>query len=289
MRLQGFGEFSMEGAYENPFENEKGKVKIPENSIQFIPDPKAKEDEGLVAFIAQNSGKIKPLAFSDLEDFLNIGKQLLNVSKQFYIEGLGTIILEGNGNMTFRQGNELIPAAAMAEHAVDNKQRDLTEEQGTDLSFEAPYNVPRQGSALKKLVATIGIIAAIAIIAWGGYYFWNHMQNSSGQTTPQNIQPILPDTAAALVDSAALKATTDSIAKPAEAPPYKIVIENAKRTRALTRYEDLKKMGYNVQLTTEDSLTFKLFTVINGPLTDSSRVRDSISRFFGRKVWVELP
>lgn len=289
MRLQGFGEFSMEGAYETPFENEKGKVKIPDNSIQFVPDPKAKEDEGLVAFIAQNSGKIKPLAFSDLEDFLNIGKQLLNVSKQFYIEGLGTIILEGNGHMTFRQGNELIPAAVMAEHAVENKQRDLTEEQGTDLSFEAPYNTPRQGSVLKKLVATIGIIAAIAIIAWGGYYFWNHMQNNSGKTTLQNIQPILSDSTKERVDSAALKATADSMARAAAAPQYKIVIENAKRTRALTRYEDLRKMGYNVQLTTEDSLTFKLFTVINGPLTDSSRVRDSIGRFFGRKVWVELP
>lgn len=295
MRLQGFGEFTMEGFYENPFENEKGKVKVPDNTIHFKPDRKANEDESLVEFIAKSSGKIKPLAFSDLEDFLNIGKQLLNVSKQFYIEGLGTIILEGSGNMTFKQGNELIPAAVMSEHVVvENKQRDVTEEQGTDLSFQDTYATQKSGLSAKKLVTVLGIIAGIAVIAWGGYYFFTHWQNNSSTATPKDIKPLIPEQATApVVDSAALKAAADSLNKVAVVQPaaqqgYRVIIENASRSRAFNRYEALLKMGYKVQMSTEDSISFKLFTVIDGPISDSSKVRDSISRFFGRRVLIEV-
>lgn len=289
MKLQGFGEFSMEGFYENPFDNEKGKVKIPENTIHFKADKKTTEDEGLVEFISKSSGKIKPLAFSDLEDFLNIGKQLLNVSKQFYIEGLGTIILEGNGNLGFKQGHELIPAALPADLA-NNRQRDLTEEQPTDLSFQDTYSPARPNFNAKKLVVALGVLAGIAIIVWVGLYFYNQVKtDEQTSAAPGNIQPVIQ---APPADSATSATVTDSLAKPKlpdtlAVNSYKVVIENAKKTRALARFADLQKMGYRVQMTTEDSVTFKLFTLINGPIADSAKVRDSISRFFGRKVWVE--
>lgn len=289
MSLQGFGEFSMEGFYENPFDNEKGKVKIPENSIQFTADKKAPVDEGLVAFIAKNSGKIRPLAFSDLEDFLNIGRQLLNVSKQFYIEGLGTIVLEGNGQLNFKQGNELIPAALPTDFA-NNKQKDITEEQPTDLSFQDTYTPSSSGVNGKKLLLALGVIAGITLIAWVGYYFYNQLQVEKKDTALSDIQPIVPPAGTA-TDSTG-RVQTDSLAAAAKdsvVPGYRVIIENARKTRALTRHADLLKMGYKVQMTTEDSVSFKLFTVVDGPLSDSAKVKDSISRFFGRKVWIELP
>jgi hypothetical protein len=67
-----------------------------------------------------------------------------------------------------------------------------------------------------------------------------------------------------------------------------VIIETSKRQRALNRYKELQKMGYDVQLSTEDSITFKLYTLVTGPLSDTSRSRDSITRFFGRKARIEL-
>lgn len=295
MQLQGLGEFTMENFYDNPFEHEKGKIKLPDNAIRFTPDKKCKEDQGLIEFISKSTGKIKPLAFSDLEDFLNIGKQLLNVSKQFYIEGLGTMVLDAHENLSFSQGGELMPAAISEDSS--KKQREAKEDMA-GISFSDNYNTGTGTNATRKILVTLAIVAALALVGWIAYYFYAQWQENKNETTavPQDIQPVLsPSTPS--TDSTAQKAVTDTTAAAtvqsakvdsAAGSLYHVIIETSKRTRALKRYQDLLDMGYKVSMSTEDSVTFKIFTNINGPLTDTTRVRDSIARFFGRKVIVEL-
>jgi hypothetical protein len=100
-------------------------------------------------------------------------------------------------------------------------------------------------------------------------------------------------------DSAGLQPQTDS--SQAANPPgetetaptnvtpsgFEVVLEVANKKRALQRYADLREWGHKVQMSTQDSLTFKLSIPIDAPLSDSIRHRDSLSRFFGRKVWIE--
>ncbi len=293
MQLQGIGEFVLDNYYENPFENEKGRVRLPGNTIQFSPDKRTKEDAGLIEFISQRAGKMKPLASSDLEDFLNIGKQLLNVSKQFYIEGLGTLILNDNNNYDFIQGNEVM-VATVPEEIISKKRVVKREEHTDDMSFEDGYPKPGKTSAnaLRKSLILFALVLGLAIIGWIVYYFFQQWQNNkNGQdSTLENIQPVIPSPAQTQ-DS--LKAGTDSLATVAPANnngdyTYKVIIETSKRQRALSRYKDLQKMGYDVQLSTEDSITFNLYTTVIGPLSDTSRSRDSITRFFGRKARIEL-
>jgi hypothetical protein len=293
MQLQGMGEFVLDNFYENPFENEKGRVRLPGNTIQFSPDKKAKEDTGLIEFISQRTGKIRPLASSDLEDFLNIGKQLLNVSKQFYIEGLGTLILNDSSNYDFIQGNEVMVATAPEE--INPKKRIVKREEHTDdMSFEDGYPKPAKTSAkaLRKLLILFALVLGLTIIGWIVYYFFQQWQDKKNgqENTLENIQPVIPSPAQAQDSLAAGK---DSLATISPVNTngdytYKVVIETAKRQRALNRHKDLQKMGYDVQLSTEDSITFKLYTVVTGPLSDTSRSRDSITRFFGRKARIEL-
>lgn len=293
MQLQGIGEFVLDNFYENPFENEKGRVRLPGNTIQFSPDKKAKEDTGLIEFISQRTGKIRPLASSDLEDFLNIGKQLLNVSKQFYIEGLGTLILNDSSNYDFIQGNEVMVATAPEE--INPKKRIVKREEHTDdMSFEDGYPKPAKTSAnaLRKLLILFALVLGLTIIGWIVYYFFQQWQDKKNgqENTLENIQPVIPSPAQAQDSLAAGK---DSLATISPVNTngdytYKVVIETAKRQRALNRHKDLQKMGYDVQLSTEDSITFKLYTVVTGPLSDTSRSRDSITRFFGRKARIEL-
>lgn len=289
MQLQGIGEFFLDNFYENPFENEKGKSKVPENAIRFTPDKKCREDNGLIEYISANTKKIKPLAASDLEDFLNIGRQLLNVSKQFYIEGLGTLILNDRGSLEFLQGNEIFVSPAVDE-TIHPKPKSKKEEQHEDLDFEKNYpgNKPA-GNTLKKAVITIAFAAGLFIIGWIGWYFFKQWQNekNASQTNLENIKPVLPATTPQTDSLTTDKPATDSLnTAPTvdSANSYDVIIETANKARALYRSAELKKIGYAVQLSTTDSVSFNIYTTIKGPISDSSKVLDSISRFFGRKA-----
>ncbi|HEX5025520.1 MAG TPA: hypothetical protein VFV68_09615 [Agriterribacter sp.] len=294
MELQGIGVFILDSFYDNPFENEKGKIKLPENAIQFISDKKTKEGEGIVDFIAQRTGKIKPLAASDLEDFLSIGKQLLNVSKQFYIEGLGKLILNDSGEYDFIQGNEAITFTSAAEDHDSKKHKTKKTDPVNDISFEEEFSkqAQRPKNILRKILISFALVLGLTILGWISYYFFQQWQlaKNNKAAKPQNVQPVIP--ALPQTDSS-LQAKADSLAATQIAAAdsnnkYKVIIEIARQPRATNRFKDLQKMGFNVQLSTEDSITFKIYTVLSGPLADTTRSRDSISRFFGRKAMIEL-
>jgi hypothetical protein len=290
MQLQGIGEFFIDNVYENSLENEKGKNKVPENAIRFIANKKCGEDNELIAFIAAATKKIKPLASSDVEDFLTISKQLLNVSKQLYIEGLGTLILNDKDNVEFLQGNEIYISPAVDENVYALKTKPPKENQHEDFDFKN-NNYPgiRSSSAntLKKVVVTIAFAAGLFILVYIGWYFfrqWKEGKNFT-QTNIENIKPVLalPNGQADTL-TAAKPAVSVAETITAAADTYDIIIETAKKNRALYRITELQKMGYPVKLSTSDSVAFHIYTTINGSIADSSKALDSISKFFGRKA-----
>ncbi|MCO5234857.1 MAG: hypothetical protein M9933_01210 [Chitinophagaceae bacterium] len=290
MQLEGIGEFVLDNFYENPFEHEKGKIRLPDNAIHFVPDKKTPEDAGLIAFIAGQTGKLKSLASSDLEDYLDIGKQLLNVSKQFYIEGLGTLFLDDHNEYDFVQGNALI-AASPAEEAHHKKYTFKKEERPDDISFEGGYQKRAKSTVntLRRALIIFALVLGLTILGGVVYYFTREWQFNKSQPTNvlENIRPVIPEQKSANADSSASGA--DSLNTFLQTGnSYKVIIETSKRQRALSRYEEILKMGHDVHLSTTDSLTFKLYTIITGPLADTARSRDSISIFFGRPARIEL-
>jgi hypothetical protein len=68
---------------------------------------------------------------------------------------------------------------------------------------------------------------------------------------------------------------------------FNLVLEIAHLNRAMKRYADLKEWGHKVEMSTSDSVNYKIFIPVSAPLSDTIRHRDSLSRFFGRKVWIE--
>lgn len=294
MCLQGVGEFTLDNFYENPFENEKGKIKIPENAIRFVFNKKSPEDTGLIDFISQQTKKIRPLASSDLEDYLNIGRQLLNVSKQFYIEGLGTLLLNDQGGLDFVQGNEIFSSINVEESRIPKQKLDESQD---EMNFEKSYSSKLPSTVnLKKFLVIIATASGLFVLGWIGWYFfqqWQNGKNGKGDVIPENILPVLSP--ANPIDSTLNGSTAtikDSLSGNTKidntiSGKYNVIIETAKKTRALRRYDSLQKWGYNVGLKTEDSITFRIYTTINGKLSDSTRTMDSISRFFGRKVSIE--
>ena len=90
LTIQGIGTIYLNPAVALPAEGEKDYL-MPENAFTFDYNLKATEDETLIAFIVEQTRKIKPLATSDLDSFAILSKQFLNIGKPLLIEGVGTI------------------------------------------------------------------------------------------------------------------------------------------------------------------------------------------------------
>lgn len=88
--LQGLGTFTLSPDIALPADNDKDS-NLPENAISFVYNPRAQEDDELISFIVQQTRKIRPLASADLDSYLVLGKQFLNIGKPFTIEGLGQL------------------------------------------------------------------------------------------------------------------------------------------------------------------------------------------------------
>ena len=101
--LQGIGTFKLDISLPEVTDNEKPVI-IPANAVSFHYDPKVGEEETIVDFIVEHTKKIKPLASADLDSFLTLGRQFLNIGKPFTIQNLGTLdkLKSGELEFTFR-------------------------------------------------------------------------------------------------------------------------------------------------------------------------------------------
>ena len=97
--------------------------------------------------------------------------------------------------------------------------------------------------------------------------------------TPDSSAAIQPDSTRTLPQATVSPASADS--------SFSVVLEIAKRDRAMKRYADLREWGHKVVMTTTDSVSFKIFLPIKAPLADTAKYRDSLAGFFARKVWIE--
>jgi len=274
---------------------------FPPGSVVFKADKSTPEDPELLDEIFKITGKFKPLASADLESFVLQGTQLINISKPFSIEGLGSIQKNHRNEIEF-----------VLHVDQDNKSANEKsfEEPGEPIRFGENYLKPETKSAAGSRFLTIAalIIVALGLLGWVGYYVYQRSAIDDGQQLNTQNEPIaIQDTNAFKkpVTENSIKDTTSSVPNTvatssvdaAQITPEKesastevgfnIVLEYAKKERAMKRYADLREWGHRAKMTTSDSITFKIFLPIKAPLSDSARHRDSLSQFFARRVWVE--
>ncbi|WP_336514087.1 hypothetical protein [Pollutibacter soli] len=289
--LEGLGKFSIEkNATLSIEDNPNGS--LPKGSVQFEANKKLGPDQDFIAYISKETGKIKPLASSDLESFTVIGKQLLYISKPFVIDGIGHLQLDTKHQLEFVQ--EEYSSGGNMETIRKGKSQE-------DVQFDDDY---RQPVSKRKASGSNALLMALVVIGLGlmGYvaYFFYEKTEGKPEVHEQATQLILsspPEDSVNQIsaDTSAkteTPVTPDSTVTPAPAPVttqgFNIVLEVAKQKRALKRYADLKEWGHKVVMITKDSIDFKIAISVNKPLSDTTRVRDSLSNFFGKKVWVEI-
>ena len=273
--LQGMGTFTLSPDFVAPKENDKDAL-IPDNAISFKYNPRAGEDDDLINFIVQQTRKMKALAAADLDSYLVLGKQFLNIGKPFKLEGMGMLVKNQQGDLEFTKGQVFHTKMETSPAALKEKA------EKTEISFASENKTPpgnKKGLLLAALLIGLGLIGTTA------WYFLIKKNNT------ENIPAIQTDTAKLVIvkqDSVVLPATKPSVAD--DGYNFKVVIMvTADSAAALSRMNALTKRGHKIIMYSKDSGYYKLAEPFTLPLADTSRIKDSLnSYYYNGKAFIEL-
>lgn len=292
--LPGIGSFSLDAEAVIPQETDR-IGQMPATGIQFKNVTIAAADDALVNFIKEHTGKMKSLAASDLDFFLTTGRQLLNIGKPFYLEGIGTLTKNKDGRLDFIPGEYMIARIDNPGHS-SHSGHSGTERNVTD---EGPREREPRNNSDRQILLLIGIVVGLLVIGGGGYYLYK--LNSFTEPTTEKQAVVIPDTTSARTDTAAVKpnataavnpSASDTVAgsktSPAAAtanvpvPPgavlYRFVILSTdNKHHALRRYNQLLGYQLNIKMDQKDSSWFKLYFPIAALTRDTAYIKDSLS------------
>ncbi len=278
LSLQGIGTFTLDVAVPEITDNEKPVV-IPPGGVSFHYDPKTGEESRIVDFIVENTKKIRPLASADLDSFLTLGRQFLNIGKPFTIQNLGTLEKLTSGELAFRPGQLILQKESVPKDITEN---DVEENDADDFFNEYQKQAPREGS--KK---TIVIIAVLLIVGLGAWAAWSFLFKESNRiTTPTDEIVPVQDHTSTVIDSASASATPFDTASVSPNPVPDsvsfafIVRETNSNQAAVSRMNTLKKYRRKVVVYTNDSVTYKVAEPFFLPLSDTSRIKDSLQKYY---------
>jgi hypothetical protein len=296
--LEGFGVFHLDPSV-NP--NDTKEPQQVYQGITFEDNPKIKTPSDLIDFLVQNSGKMKPLAISDLEAFLTTGRELLNIGKPLILNGIGT--LTGYRTLEFTPG----PFTPMRLDGKDTHFRERVATSEDELFAHDDSGHSRTTSPQgRALIITLAGLVVLLLVGYGVYRFAFHKKDSSAIDSTSQIQPVDNNAPAAQRDTTTPPKTDTAHAATTPAGPapvtpattpaataaggpstFEVVIQSfSDAAKAHRRYDSLKVWGHNVTLVTHDSTHLDIVMPFNAPLSDTSRIRDSLTVFFGHRVHI---
>ena len=271
LTLPTIGSFELDASV-NVYESKEGT--LPENSIRFTQNTQATPTDELMSYLVQHSGKMKPLALSDLESYISNGWQLLNIGKPFTIKGVGSLTKSGN-ILSFQQGTPILEKAEST-GAYTVKDRTREKEEIKELSFDS--EVKKGGG--KKAIIAIASVAAIALIAWAIYLAIPKSKSAVTDDSQTEQEVNVPSNTA--VDTATNNAPDSAvITPPADIDTsFQLVLfsfsDTAKANKELKKQQNRRT---NVALVSKDSL-FQIILTVNKPLADTTKVIDSLRLFY---------
>ena len=288
MALPGLGIFTLDKSVVLPEENDRALLSLP-NAVQFQNANIAAADKELISFICENTGKIRPLAISDLDSYLNLGTEMLNIGKPFHLEGIGTITKNKVGKFDFTPGEYTLIKETSG--APDHGRKKNHPSEKKQLSIPTPA----QNRNMLKIAA---FIAALTIVGWGGWIVYK--KNNAGtsghnvdtSSTLQTQQPAGDSSAArtAHIDSAknALKDSLHPIAISGQPSVYKFVIlATYNKPHALKRYKQLVGFDLKAHLYQKDSTFFKVYFQFPALAKDTIQIKDSLRKQYAHEVTIE--
>lgn len=301
LNLPGIGSFYLDDAIDV---QSIGNTRDLLEHIHFAQKSISRPDDDLIEFIRKHTGKIKPLAESDLETFVADGKLMLNIGKPFHIEGVGTLQKNKDSVYEFTPGApvvqrlEPLPALPLQEWETEKpvKKKSVFDEN----SYES------QSISTRHLVIGIGIVVGLAIVIWGGYSVYSSktspsiaVTNTSGDnlvdttarvsqyvhnidSPAQALEQVIKKDSVYLQDNTVTGTEDPDVAGTATtagpAVKYKFVLETfTRRASAMKRYNQLKP---RVALESVDTSLFKIVISLPGTPADTTRQKDSLHNWY---------
>ena len=304
--LPGIGSFSLDAEAVIPQETDK-IGQMPATGIQFKNVNVATADDALVNFIKEHTGKMKSLAASDLDFFLTTGRQLLNIGKPFYLEGIGTLVKNKDGRLDFTPGEYMVARIDSPGHSGHSSHSGHSGAE-RNVTDEGPREREPRNNSDRQILLLIGIVVGLLIIGGGVYYVYK--RNSFAEPAAEKQAVVIPDTTTARSDTsaaakpssgdtaAASKASQPQVSPPPVSAPavttpavatanvpvppganlYRFVILTTEnKHHALRRYNQLLGYKLNIKMDQKDSAWFKLYFPIAALARDTAYIKDSLS------------
>ncbi|MER3497603.1 MAG: hypothetical protein C4308_02655 [Chitinophagaceae bacterium] len=277
LNLAGIGHFTV-----NSMHVADGDQKTISQNLHFESDTSAKTDEGLITYISSHTGKMKALAASDLNSYLDVAKEFLNIGKPFLIEGIGTLVKRKNGLYEFTADHVL------TDKIKESGIKELSATSTSDESFTSYENLKPQSEkspAQKKLLLVFLTLITIIAVIWGGYELY---QRSSKSKAASEGSQIVTDNNN---QQQPVKMQADTVIKQTRRGHFKFVIEEAGKERALKRYQQLRSYGHPIEISTGDSTIFQVYFLLPASAADTARIADSLTAVYpavnGRRTFVQ--
>ena len=277
--LQGMGTFTLSPDFVAPKENDKD-AEIPDNAISFQYNARATEDNALVDYIVQQTRKMRSLAAADLDSYLVLGKQFLNIGKPFKIEGMGMLVKNQQGELEFTTGYTF--HAKMENSPAAVKEKTVNPEISFASEAKKTEGNNKKGLLVAAMIIGLGLLGATA---W--YFFIRKsdrpVDNTTLAVTTDTLQETKPN-----ADTVAVKT-----AQPVPADDgytFKVVfLETADSAAAVSRMNILTARKHKVIMYSKDSLIYSLAEPFTLPLSDTTRIKDSLNNFYYRgKAFIQL-
>jgi hypothetical protein len=293
LSLPGIGIFTLDPSFTIPDEtNRKQEPFVPQVDFENASVPEA--DNELIEFIKKYTGKIKPLAIADLESYAALAKQMTNIGKPFYIEGVGTLLKGKEKKFDFVSGQHDVAGIQSKDSQKDPGQAKKQS------AFDERHDYYKsQRNSGRKVIVTVAVIGGLAIIAWGGYKLYE--KNKSADSNEVSVSVPVNDSNASPIDSQqATSPVVDSsktkkeVTKPLQTSvkndslQYKFVImETSNKYKALKRYNQLLSYLLKIKMQTRDSSFFKLYFTFPAQPKDTIRIKDSLNQVYATHTIIE--
>ncbi len=285
LNLPGIGTFHLDAAVTVPDVNDKNFREFAKY-IQFTQQTVAKPDVALIDFIRTHTGKIKPLAESDLESYLADGKLLLNIGKPFHLDGIGTLHKNKLAIYEFTTGEPTTERVGIVSELKESTKSVAEKKTAFDESYSS---IESHHTKRKRLLVGTLVVIGLAVILWGGYSLYNNKDKEQPPAEQQvavaepNTQSQQPNTTAdtsAQTKPDSVPAPVVNTTAPVTAGNIKFILETAKKKRALYRMNKLNESPNSYKLETSDSITYYITVTLPALLSDTTRIKDSLDRWY---------